>query len=51
VLTIDDSFADHCLMFTPYNAADEATTLDAIYSNDQDAIAGTSSSRDFILNP
>ena len=27
-------------MFAPYFAADEAQTLDAIYGNDQNAIAG-----------
>ena len=31
-------------MFTSYFAADEAETLDAIYRNDADAIAGMSSS-------
>jgi hypothetical protein len=29
-------------MFTPYIAADEATTLDAIHGNDKDAIDGES---------
>jgi len=34
------SCADHNIMFTSYFAADEAETLDAIYRNDADAIAG-----------
>jgi len=31
---------DHNIMFAPYFAADEAQTLDAIYGNDENAIAG-----------
>jgi hypothetical protein len=31
---------DHNIVFTSYFAADEAVTLDAIYRNDADAIAG-----------
>ena len=38
------SCADHNIMFTSYFAADEAVTLDAIYRNDADAIAGMFSS-------
>jgi hypothetical protein len=34
-------------MFSPYFAADEAQTLDAIYGGDGDAITGVSS---FIIN-
>ena len=33
---------DHNIMFSPYFAADEAQTLDAIYGGDGDAIAGVS---------
>lgn len=40
----DDSLrcADHNVMGTSYLVADEAETLDAIYRNDVDAIAGLS---------
>jgi hypothetical protein len=31
---------DHNIMFSPYFAADEAQTLDAIYGGDGNAIAG-----------
>ena len=34
------SCADHNIMFSSYFAADEAETLDSIYRNDADAIAG-----------
>ncbi len=42
----DDNWGcvDHNIMFTSYFAADEAETLDAIYRNDADAIAGMFSS-------
>jgi hypothetical protein len=33
---------DHNIMFTSYFAADEAVTLDGIYGNNEDAIAGMS---------
>ena len=33
---------DHNIMFSPYFAADEAQTLDAIYGGDGSAIAGVS---------
>ena len=33
---------DHNIMFSPYFAADEAQTLDAIYGGDGNAIAGAS---------
>ena len=38
----DDNWsrADHNIMFTSYFAADEAETLDSIYRNDAEAIAG-----------